>query len=304
MKSQIKNALYEEMCQHKILSQSEQIRLITLAQNGDIDARNKLIEHNLKLIIKFTRPFLRISNSLSFDDLFSIGVSGLMHAIKKFDAKMDKTFSTYAAIWIKHYIQRYLEENFGIIRISVHMNYVISKIEKIKSDYFIQNGEMPTEEYLIDTYNKRTKGSKLKSDTLKTALIYSESITSLNINVVDANISDGQDTELLEFIIDTQSQTIEDEIESKLNYQLINDILNGKIDDINLNEREFFILKQRIGFEDDKPKSLKEIANVLGISPETVRKIQNKALCKIKNSDILKEYFPEYYEEEKKLSKK
>ena len=225
---------------------------------------------------------------IPFSDLFDIGVMGLIKAIEKFDESKG-SFSNYAVININQCITRYIENESRTLRIPVHLNNVLNNIERIKENYYKANGTYPTDEFLINEYNKFNFKYKLNMNAFLKLKIYSKQFSSLNSFAVGEKNQD-PDTELIEFIASEDDLPIDEIIVNEHKSMILRNILDGTVN-TNLNEKERMVLWYRYGFDDGIPKTLVEIGNMLNLTRERIRQIENKGLTKLSKSRIFKEYF-------------
>jgi len=289
--------IYQEIGEYKTLSNKEQLKLVIKAQNGDVLARERVILSNLKLVYKITK--LCAANTsiskASFTELFDLGAIGLMHAIDKYDVEKNKKFSTYAFYWIKYIMMRYLTDYTKTIRISNNLGIVIKNLKQIQDNYYMENGYLPSDEYLIQEYNKKAN-HKISDVIYKLALYDYENIFSLNTKISGNESTDTY--EIQDFITEENEQDVENIVVEKLEREFLRNILLN-LTEIKLSDKERLVLWYRFGFDGQEPKSLSTIGKILEMSKENARLIQNKALEKIRKSKIFREYYPK----EKKLSK-
>ena len=237
-----------------VLSLDEQIDLFKKMENGDKIARKKLIEGNLKLVLSILKKFVNRTDNL--DDLFQIGVVGLIKAIDNFDLKYNVKFSTYAVPMIVGEVKRHLRDD-NMIRISRSIKDIAYKALKYKEQYMLENGRLPTIKEISDF---------LKVEEID--VISALEATKGTISMFEPIYDDGGETI---FLFDQ----IENPNESSSNWNtkiLLSDAI-GK-----LKEKEQFIIYQRylIG------KTQMEISEELGISQAQVSRIEKNALNNVK----------------------
>ena len=226
-----------------------------------VEAKNRLIESNLKLVVSIAKRF--IGRGLSFEDLIQEGNIGLMKAVDKFEYKKGFKFSTYATWWIRQSISRALTDQSRTIRIPVHIIDNLYKINKTIRELQQSEENEPEIEDL---------SSNLNIDSEKILDILSMTREPLSIDISIRN----DDSLLKEFIEDKNSPT-------PYEVALQND-LRDKIEKLLciLNKREQEIIKQRYGINEEKPKSLEELGKEFSVSRERIRQIELRAMRKLK----------------------
>ena len=239
----------------KTLSFDEMEDLFKRMKEGDLGAREDLVNGNLKLVLSLLKGFNKKNENM--DDLFQIGCVGLLKAIDNFDLAYGVKFSTYCVPMIQGEIKRYLRDN-STLRISRSIKDLSYKIVKIKDDYLINFGKEPTVEYLAEVLNVD------KIDIIN-------AIESMRdpVSIFEAIYNDGGDTIYLC-----------DQIEDKNNKSDIETKMAVENAIFKLEEREKYILDQRfiIG------KTQMEIADELGISQAQISRIEKNSISKIKNN--------------------
>ena len=237
------------------LTQEEMKELFIKCQNGDIEARNILINGNLKLVLSVLKKFCNKNENM--DDLFQIGCIGLIKSIDNFDLKYKVKFSTYAVPMILGEIKRYIRDN-NSIRISRTLKDISYKVLKIKEEYYSLNGEEPSISYLSEKLDISEFDISNAMQALKEPISMYEPI-----------YNDGGDTIYLY-----------DQIEDKrINNDFSNKLaIESAVD--NLAQREKYILDERYIFG----KSQMEIANELSISQAQVSRLEKKAIKELKKT--------------------
>ncbi len=256
-----------------LLTFDEEKDLAIRIENGDLEARDKLIESNLRLVVSIAKKYVR--RGLLFEDLVSEGNLGLMRAVEKFDYRKGYKFSTYATWWIKQGIQRAIADQGRTIRIPVHMHEKINKMVKAQRQLAQELGQDPTPEQIAKEINE-TPGQV--RDMLRIAL---EPIS------LETPIGDEDESNIGDFIQD-------DETNSPVEYSR-KENLKIDVDEAlqNLNEREAQVLIMRFGLDDNKPKTLEDVGKHFNVTRERIRQIEFKALRKLKHpsrSRKLKDY--------------
>lgn len=283
----------------------EDFNLLQAIQSAE-EAKNKLVEANLRLVILYAK---RYSNrGLDFEDLIQEGNIGLFSAAEKFDASKGFKFSTYATWWIKQAISRAISEKGRSIRLPVHMHEKISSIKRIENQLIKKLDREPDKEDLIEEIvSERLRsaiGDKQLNDEEILALQesikltarkevenyyhYSKDIISLNMQVGGEG-----DSELQEFIEDKDQLSSEEEVFNNDLAQAVRKIL----DQSGLDERGKRIIEMRFGFNGE-PMTLDTIGKEFGITRERVRQLEQKALRRLKvaahyNQELKSYFWPE-----------
>ena len=255
-----------EIGQYKILTAEEEKELAKKYQNGDELAKQKLIEHNLRLVVSIAKRYK--NNGLSLDDLIQFGNEGLMIAARKFTPEKECKFSTYATWWIRQSITRSLADHSRTIRIPVHMHEIILKVKKATGIYMKENyGELPTEKQLSEILNMPEDKIRLSRELMQYTVSFSSPIGN----------EDGDDT--LGDIIEDKNISVEADIDYVYMKELARTLLNDK----KINDREREVIKLRFGFYDRK-YTLQEVGDMLGVTRERIRQIEKKALMKLRKT--------------------
>ena len=255
-----------------LLSFEEEVALAIRIENGDMEAREKLIESNLRLVVSIAKKYVR--RGLLFEDLCSEGDLGLMRAVEKFDYRKGYKFSTYATWWIKQGIQRAIADQGRTIRIPVHMHEKINKMVKAQRQLSQELGCEPTPEQIANEINESPAQVR---DMLRIAL---EPIS------LETPIGDEDESNIGDFIQDDDSNSPAEFARKDYAHNAINAALST------LNDRECQVLKMRFGLEDGKPKTLEDVGKYFNVTRERIRQIEFKALRKLRHpsrSKILKD---------------
>ena len=247
---------------YPLLTVEEEKELAIAKDQGDIKAKKKLIESNLRLVISIAKQY--IGRGLSFEDLIQEGNAGLIKAVDKFDVSKGYKFSTYATWWIKQSVGRALAEQSRVIRIPIHMYEKVNKLKKIEMNLSAELGRDPSYEEIAMALGESIE----KVKEYKKA---SQEVMSL-----DVPMGENKDTSLSEFIVDTENNIEEDALR-KINEEDIFCLMK-KI----LTERENKILILRLGLKNDEQMTLEQIGQMYGVTRERIRQIETKALRKLR----------------------
>ena len=254
---------YKKISKYLVLSTEEEKELARLSSLGDNNAKTKLIQSNLRLVINIARKSIHISK-LSMADLIQEGNLGLMVALDKYNWKLGYKFSTYATWWIKQAMFKAISEQSHCMKIPVYIQETLSKYKKIKNS-------------LEQKYNCQIKPSivadKMGISENKINTFLNAFTKSLSIeNSLDA--ADDKQLNLSEIIEDVK-QNVEKEIESEELKKDIKKALNI------LKEKEREVITLRFGLEDSGKRTLEEIGNIYGVTKECIRQIEKRAIRKI-----------------------
>lgn len=268
--------------QKPLLTREEEYELAEAISKGNKDARNELLERNLRLVASIAKNYVYVSTKFSFDDLCQSGVEGLMTAVNKFDRSKGYKFSTYATWWIRQAITRSLH-NFEFIRIPEYCYLDWYKYVKWEREYIKECGKEPTEEESKDYCEQ----NKLRWDAV---LAVKESrVSSLNAKV--SNDGDESDTELGDYIEDEQLSCESLALKSCLKVDL-----EKAMDVCKLSEKERFIIQERFGLSGEGSKTLEEVGKQLGVTREYIRQLEDRAIRKLRSPQsrsLLIDYAPD-----------
>jgi len=254
-----------EINETPLLNAEEEKELAYRIENGDAQARDRMVRANLRLVVNIARSYT--GKGLNLQDLIEEGNIGLLRAVKGFDPSMNTRFSTYASYWIKQSIKRALVNTAKTIRIPAYMVELLAKWRRASSKLQEELGRTPTQEEVAKTMDLPKK----KLNIIKKAIrVYA---TVPQNEQADGNWS------LDEMLSDTHSMTPDSEMSHADDLKRVLQLLQE------MDPRDATILRMRFGLNDEAPKTLKEIGEALGLTRERVRQIESEALARL--SDIM-----------------
>lgn len=262
-----------EMGKIDMLSADEEHHLASLVAQGDKNARNQLVEANLRLVCSLAKHYQGCG--LTYQDLIQEGNIGLIKAAEKFDVEKGFRFSTYATWWIKQAISRAIADQARTIRVPVHMAENINKVKKIERQLLAELQHEPTNAEIA-------KAMKMSEDQIAEIKSYMTDTTSLDIQVGD----DDDGTTIGSFVEDTHFVNPADAYVKAANGEIVDMVLST------LSDREANIIRMRFGIGRDRAMTLEEVGKEFSLTRERIRQIEAKALRKLRHpsrAGILKE---------------
>ncbi|MFA5034579.1 MAG: RNA polymerase sigma factor RpoD [Candidatus Margulisiibacteriota bacterium] len=262
-----------EIGKFPLLTSEEEVVLAKRLKAGDIRAKHKLVNSNLRLVVSIAKKYT--GRGMLFLDLVQEGNLGLIRAVEKFDYRKGYKFSTYATWWIRQAITRAIADQARTIRIPVHMIETINRLRKTTRILLQQLGHKPTEKEIAQR-------CRMSVDKVREILRISQVPLSL-----EAPIGDEESSRLGDFVEDITIQAPDDIVLQGLLRDDLEEVMNT------LSERERTVLKLRFGLDDGHPRTLEEVGKVFNVTRERIRQIEAKALRKLKHptrARKLKEY--------------
>ena len=264
MDSNLINSYLKEVSRHNLLTQQEEKDLARAILRDDNSARQRLIQSNLRLVVKMAKKYVK--KGVSLLDLIQEGNRGLMMAVEKYDAEKGFRFTTYASWWIKQALIRTIANQSRVIRLPVHMNETIARIKKTARILSLQLGRTPRTseiaEYIQMPEEKVDYALQANKDTIS----------------MDYAKSNNEESGTLNYFLENKNvPRPEDVIKNKL----LKEQLEGVLKTLSFKER--MVIQYRFGLINGKVKTLEEIGSEFGVTRERIRQIEAKALRQLRH---------------------
>ena len=256
-------AYLKEIGQVPLLSAEEERTLARAARAGDADARRRLSEANLRLVVSVAKRYA--GRGLPFLDLIQEGNLGLMKAAEKFEPDRGFKFSTYATWWIRQSITRAIADQGRTIRIPVHLVEHINRVRKTAGELLRKNGREPTAEEIAVRL-------EMEPDRVRELLQLAQEPVSL-----ETPVGEEEDAHLEDFIQDEEAGIPVDEAGRQLLRRELMSVLKS------LTPREERVITLRFGLDDGRPRTLEELGKEFNVTRERIRQIEAKALRKLRH---------------------
>jgi RNA polymerase primary sigma factor len=259
-----------EVRRHRLLTRAEEVGLAKRIERGDLAAKERLVNSNLRLVISNARSYDGLD--LPLLDLIQEGILGLIRAAEKFDWRKGYKFSTYATFWIRESIQRAIANRARAIRVPVHIGQRERRIGRARAALIAQLGREPTDEEI-------GQAAELEVSEVRAARAIARVVTSLDRPV-------GEEETTLGALLASEASAPDEEVELAARDAALHRALQR------LPEAERNVVKLRYGIDGVDPTPLREAGRRLGMSSDAVRKLERKALAELAESDELEALRP------------
>ena len=246
-----------------LLTAEEEKELGLKIADGDKKAVDKLVSHNLRLVVSIAKRYRGCGIPLL--DLIQEGNIGLMKAAEKFDLNKGCRFNTHATWWVRQTINRSLADKSRTIRIPSNVSELVNKIKKVSAPMIQKLNRFPTSEELSAELG-------IEIDKIETALDMSQAVASL-----DVPVSEDEETNMGDLIADPHLENPIKKLTEECNKEIVESVLST------LTKREADVLRRRFGIETGEPQTLEEIGQSYGVTRERIRQIETKAMRKMRH---------------------
>ena len=252
----------KEMGKVPLLTAEQEVSLAKRVEQGEMEAKRRLIEANLRLVVSIAKRY--VGRGMSFLDLIQEGNLGLIRAVEKFDYRKGFKFSTYATWWIRQAITRAIADQARTIRIPVHMVETINRLIRVQRQLIQDLGREATPEEVATEMG-------ITPDRVREILKISQDPVSL-----ETPIGEEDDSQLADFIEDEEAAMPVEAVGEIMQNEALDHVLRT------LTHRERKVIELRFGLKGGHPKTLEEVGQAFGVTRERIRQIESKTLAKLK----------------------
>jgi RNA polymerase primary sigma factor len=256
----------KELNKLPLITHEEEVELFNKIKKGDLRARNKMIESNLRFVVKIAKKYQ--NQGLPLADLIDEGNIGLMTALEKYDVDKGYHFISYAVWWIRQSIMKAINEKSRAVRLPLNRSNELLQIQKAQKNLMHKFGEEPSVDMLAQATN-------LEPTIVKTLVSVSKDMVSL-----DAPVFKDNETSNIGDYIESDLASPDQQVMETLMREDINEALNQ------LSEKEKDIIEHRFGLNNKSQMSLKEIGEIYNLTKERIRQIEKRAIQKLHNTEI------------------
>jgi RNA polymerase primary sigma factor len=245
---------------HPLLTAAEEIELAKRIERGDLEAKERMINANLRLVVSQARRYQ--GHGLPMEDLVQEGMLGLIRAVEKFDWRRGFKFSTYGTLWIRQAIQRGLQNHGRTIRVPVHVSQRQVKVRKVESELSTKLGREPTDEEIAAV-------TEIPLEEISELRELSRAMTSL-----DQPVSEDGETALGDLLASERPEPLEEVADNQRNQ-----VVNEAVERLPAAERS--VIQLRFGLAGEDPKTLRQAGSELGITAERARQLEEQGLRRL-----------------------
>lgn len=237
-------------------SNEEILSFLKLAQNGDIEARNKIVSNYLKLVVSVAKKY-RV-DSISIEDLINEGFTGLIYSVNKYEMGSECNFSSYAYFWIRQAIGRYISNNKRTVRVPNSVHCFLNKIESLQANTYTNTGRYLSKQEICDYFN-------ITIGTLDKYMRFQQpALVSLNEIIADEG--------------NVREEVVTDEPYNP-DYDVLKSLIDINLEILSANEKKVMML--HYGFVDGKKYSFEEIGSIMGLTRARIGQIHSRALSRV-----------------------